>query len=117
MQILPFLLTFTFLLGTLVDAATFNVNVRPLSAAQKQAMSKWRQNLRQVGFKRPKGTFGPREAGKKAVPADLLGRQDNSESSEIDDLDIMNDPYFYRIWLNPVGTIKLGIPRMLIHFI
>uniref|UniRef100_A0A1I8BAS2 Peptidase A1 domain-containing protein n=1 Tax=Meloidogyne hapla TaxID=6305 RepID=A0A1I8BAS2_MELHA len=32
------------------------------------------------------------------------------ESAEIDDIDITEDPYYYRTWLNPQGTIKLGIP-------
>ncbi|KAF7627131.1 Peptidase A1 domain-containing protein [Meloidogyne graminicola] len=36
--------------------------------------------------------------------------RNEGESTEIDDIDITEDRFYYRTWLNPQGTIKLGIP-------
>jgi hypothetical protein len=110
----------------LVDSAMFDVQVRHPSPAQKHQLGKWRQSIRHVAFAgRPKGTMLSKHQLKMAAAATAVkgaaamgkvgksakDNQNNGESTEIEDLDIVYDPYFYRIWLNPQGTIKLGIPR------
>jgi hypothetical protein len=106
-----FFLLATFLIIYL-EASVFKVDVRHPSDTQKQTLAKWRQRIRHTGFAgRPKGTMLSKNQLKAKALLGAKGGQNNEESSEIDDLDVNYDPYFYRVWLNPQGTIKLGIPR------
>ncbi|KAL7075136.1 hypothetical protein ACQ4LE_005446 [Meloidogyne hapla] len=74
------------------ESAVFNVDFKPLKLKQKNILNKWHKSIKYFGF---------------------LNKSENGnegESAEIDDIDITEDPYYYRTWLNPQGTIKLGIP-------
>nr|CAD2173794.1 unnamed protein product [Meloidogyne enterolobii] len=81
---------------SIFESAVFNVNIHPLKPKQKNILNKWHKSIKHFGFLN------------KSAKNVLNGNE--GESAEIDDIDITEDRYYYRTWLNPQGTIKLGIP-------
>lgn len=88
-----------------LEASVLQVSLKHPKPEQKQILDKWRRSVHQMGFQRHDAK-NPKLAGRLAA----LRSQGNDESTEIDDLDVTTDPYYYRHWLNPQGEIKLGIP-------